>query len=484
MKVSTIRFLAIAIALTLGAYGCGKGDAIGGCSTADDCPNANIFECDNGTCREVNATHCHNKTLDSDESDTDCGGNDCSKCDAGKRCKEHSDCASQKCTDGVCENAACQSDADCEETKTCESGVCATCTDGKQNNKETDVDCGGEYCKSCRLDSSCEVNKDCASGVCTEGTCSAPPCSSDEDCDKKNGYVCDLDTKACVSCKDGTKNGNETDIDCGGSTVCNACADGKSCENNSDCTSGVCSTTDFICLAAVAASCTDGETNGDETDVDCGGGTCPTCGQERLCKKNADCKSGLCKDGYCKGDDCLSATAGTIVINEVFTNPNTSANMLHAESTKQLKYIEIYNNSSSILNLAELKLEVQGTNSTKTLEMRGCIDAKHYIVLHDVGHTINALAEMSEAQDVANIDTVLAETTAYKISLKHGTDIIHAVSVPDMSAKSGVSAALSTAPVETDGYKLMVEHDTLPGEGGVENPHSPGVYNYAGAPQG
>ena len=480
MKISKLFSLLAAASLAFSAYGCDKGEAIGGCTTATDCPDASIFECNNGACQEVNAEHCSDREKNQDETDIDCGGNDCTKCKAGKSCKVDNDCMSQKCEENVCVTASCESDKDCAENQTCESGVCATCSDEKLNNKETDVDCGGEYCMACRLGKSCELNTDCASGICTEGVCSAPSCEKDSDC--REGETCDTESQNCISCKDGTKNGTETDIDCGGS--CNKCATSKGCETNSDCISGICSPTDFICLEKAAATCTDGEKNGTETDKDCGGGTCPLCGQERLCLQNSDCKSGICIEGYCKGDDCSSAAAGTIVINEVFTHPDTSANMLHAEATKQLKYIEIYNTSDAIVNLAELNLEVKGTDASQTLKMSGCIDAKRYIVLHDTGYEIQAMAEGASQQKVEHVDTALAATTAYKIQLKRDNDIIHAVSVPDMSSKKGVSAALSNSPVETDGYNALVEHDTLPGEGGVENPHSPGVYNYAGAPQG
>src|SRR5512136_2098329 len=43
-----------------------------------------------------------------------------------------------------------------------------------------------------------------------------------------------------ATCTDGMKNGKETDIDCGGS-ICSACADGKVCIENTDCSSHVCS---------------------------------------------------------------------------------------------------------------------------------------------------------------------------------------------------------------------------------------------------
>ena len=74
-----------------------------------------------------------------------------------------------------------------------------------------------------------------------------------------------------ATCSDETKNGDETDIDCGGES-CAACADSSACLDGADCQSGVCQGN--VCLAP---SCTDEVRNGDETDVDCGGGTCASC---------------------------------------------------------------------------------------------------------------------------------------------------------------------------------------------------------------
>ncbi|PKN58336.1 MAG: hypothetical protein CVU56_06150, partial [Deltaproteobacteria bacterium HGW-Deltaproteobacteria-14] len=61
-------------------------------------------------------------------------------------------------------------------------------------------------------------------------------------------------------CGDGVPNGDETDVDCGGS--CSACGAGQGCAGASDCLSGVC--TDGVCQAP---ACDDGVTNGQETDV-------------------------------------------------------------------------------------------------------------------------------------------------------------------------------------------------------------------------
>jgi hypothetical protein len=93
-------------------------------------------------------------------------------------------------------------------------------------------------------------------------------------------------------CQNLIKDGAETDTDCGGGT-CATCVDGKSCKVNSDCgMSSVCKTSTKTCTP----QCADGTQDGQETDTDCGGGTCNGCGANKICNLNGDCASGLaCK---------------------------------------------------------------------------------------------------------------------------------------------------------------------------------------------
>jgi hypothetical protein len=89
---------------------------------------------------------------------------------------------------------------------------------------------------------------------------------------------------------DGVKNGDETDVDCGGSKA-PACADTKGCLVKADCTSGVC--TNKICQAPTS---TDGVQNGNETGIDCGGTStgAPKCPAGMGCLTNADCANVAC----------------------------------------------------------------------------------------------------------------------------------------------------------------------------------------------
>jgi hypothetical protein len=101
---------------------------------------------------------------------------------------------------------------------------------------------------------------------------------------------------------DAIKNGDETDKDCGGST-CPACADGQRCTVGADCQSQVCN--DGICLVP---ACDDKVKNGLETDVDCGA-SCPKCGPAKSCGEDKDCKSNACAGGACTST-CTDALQG------------------------------------------------------------------------------------------------------------------------------------------------------------------------------
>ncbi len=164
----------------------------------------------------------------------------------------------------------------------------AACSGGSSSNSNpdptnTDTDAGvittptidggncGHNAAPCPTGAACKTAQDCIKGdVCSSGVCNAP----------------------AASCSDGSKDGDETDVDCGGS--CTQCPDGKTCAAPADCIDAVCMGT------CRGPSCTDKLLNGAETGVDCGGTTCPKCSAGGGCKSGADCDSVVCgKDNLC-----------------------------------------------------------------------------------------------------------------------------------------------------------------------------------------
>lgn len=122
------------------------------------CPNylacRDDSDCESDACNEGSCVpaECNNGTLDQDETDVDCGGMSCNGCDDGRRCKTGTDCSN-----GVCANHECSS-------------IEQSCGDGKYEDGETDVDCGGrcvEVGKLCAAGYECNTDSDCKSGRCS-----------------------------------------------------------------------------------------------------------------------------------------------------------------------------------------------------------------------------------------------------------------------------------------------------------------------------
>jgi hypothetical protein len=98
------------------------------------------------------------------------------------------------------------------------------------------------------------------------------------------------------TCRDRVKDGDETDIDCGGS--CQPCWDAKACTAPSDCFSNAC-----VAGTCTVATCSDGVRDAYESDVDCGS-TCAACAVGRACAADSDCASGSCDNGPAQTGVC------------------------------------------------------------------------------------------------------------------------------------------------------------------------------------
>jgi hypothetical protein len=231
---------------------CANGKA---CSTAMDCVSS---ICNNGVCgMGMGGATCFDMRKDGTETDVDCGGGSCPLCANGQICLTDTDCASAFCSNGTCANV-----------------MGANCADMRRDGSETDVDCGGGVCPLCANGKKCLTDTDCASAFCSNGTCA----------------------NVVALCSDMRKDGSETDVDCGGPD-CPQCADGQTCSTPTDCVGGLC--TNGICGSIDQKTCNDMRKNGSETDVDCGGGSCPLCADGKACLVAADCASNVCTNGIC-----------------------------------------------------------------------------------------------------------------------------------------------------------------------------------------
>jgi hypothetical protein len=94
-------------------------------------------------------------------------------------------------------------------------------------------------------------------------------------------------------CHDRVVDGDESDVDCGGSCPL-PCAAALACRAPADCQSGTCAAAG----ACAAPSCRDGRRDGFESDVDCGG-SCGGCGKGARCYDGGDCETLYCDRGVC-----------------------------------------------------------------------------------------------------------------------------------------------------------------------------------------
>jgi len=100
-------------------------------------------------------------------------------------------------------------------------------------------------------------------------------------------------------CANNKKDSNESDVDCGGTSLCDRCIANTNCKANRDCESEYC-----LNGKCTDPSCTDEIQNQDETGVDCGG-SCLPCDINAPCSVNMDCSGQYCLDGVC-ANHCLS----------------------------------------------------------------------------------------------------------------------------------------------------------------------------------
>jgi hypothetical protein len=188
---------------------------------------------------------------------------------------------------GVCGAVGpkCSSGVACSNANACMSGYCYG----------TPKVCQPDSCSDGVKDGT-ETGVDCGGITCDAlgKTCSiGAPCSTKDDC--ASGYcypTSSMPNPVCQhdSCSDGIKDGTETDVDCGG-TTCPHCALGKTCMVDTDCASNACDASSHAC---VADQCSDHRKDGTETDIDCGG-SCPAkCALGQGCKGDADCTSNAC----------------------------------------------------------------------------------------------------------------------------------------------------------------------------------------------
>ena len=272
----------------------------------------------------------------------DCGGVTCddigglpARCLAGK-------CQDARCLSGnepFCEKAECTIDEDCEPESpcakpTCEAGVCFS--DGEQSSCPHPLVCDVESGACFQPPTECQIADDCTfTSECTIAECALDLCIYKPAADETPCSAGKCMAGSCVTdtCTNSVKDGDESDIDCGGS--CSKCGLGKVCTQHADCLSDACDGISSLTCEApdtcgngkieTGEGCDDGETVAGDgcnasclledgsmctTGAQCESGTCDitgsmTCVQGGMCGNNMMDAGEACDDGgTAPGDGC------------------------------------------------------------------------------------------------------------------------------------------------------------------------------------
>ena len=296
-------------------------------------------------------------------------------------------------------NNSCESSEDCGDTNIymCNlDGVCVEKPDAHCNNQvkdadESDIDCGGAACAKCVNNKKCNNENDCGSGYCNDKkVCTPMACDNNEVCSKFGG-TCDFEASVCVTCSDGIKNGEEPDVDCG----------------------GTCSTK-------------------------CEGG--------KACNEHKDCVNGFCDNNVCSKQAAETADPNVLVINEVFDSSASSEPFPLNDDHDACEFIEIANTSDKSVKVDGLSIEMKRTDDEKkkttNIPLSGVIPAKNLLVVH----TCDA-DDLLLPEDALSLWMATQETTAdgkTKISRKFS---ITSTATYEMAI---VSSTARTEPITVD----------------------------------
>ena len=273
---------------------------------------------------------------------------------------DNNDCKTPTCTMGVPSTPDKSPGTGCSMNggKVCDAGTCYPCN--------VDADCPGltDECKHPQC-----ANHACGSYFTPVNTPVSAPLQTSGDC---HVIVCDGagGTKSNVDDTDPQGDGNPCTDDicvngnlthpfkasntpCGGGLVCNATGQCVGCVSDANCTppqtcnpspcgmplTCACCPKNCAQLSATCGSwpdscggmqqCNNNTKDGNETDVDCGGGGGCTvkCGQGKKCNGAGDCTSGFCVEGVCCNGACNSACQSCLAANKVSGADGTCGNI-------------------------------------------------------------------------------------------------------------------------------------------------------------
>ncbi len=224
------------------------------------------------------------------------GAGTCSQCSKASECPT-------KASDNECQLTTCTNFA-CVVTFTAAGTPLSAGLQPAGDCQELQCDGVSNVFMSVALNSDLPVdNKECTNNICTNGTPSNPAVPAGTPCGPGMMFMCNaVGDCGCQGNQDCTLPST-----CGGGGTAQVCGcTQKTCAQLAPPqTCGIITVFQDTCNQPL--NCNTNTKNGGETDVDCGGpvANCPTrCGQGKTCLANSDCSSNFCVDGFCCDTAC------------------------------------------------------------------------------------------------------------------------------------------------------------------------------------
>ena len=175
-----------------------------------------------------------------------------------------------------CDPSLCPgSDSDCRQ-RSCDETSCGFVDATAGTDCDDGADSKDKVCDGAGICVECNLPSDCASNVCDKHQC------------------------VPAGCSDKALNGDETDVDCGGS--CAPCDNDKICQSGTDCASGYCNEAKLCKPCEKDEHCPDADFCDEQVK---GAGECkPDLAVGGECDRKGQCTSGYCVDGYCCDKAC------------------------------------------------------------------------------------------------------------------------------------------------------------------------------------
>jgi hypothetical protein len=269
----------------------------GACGRRCDLANATAA-CVAGACAVATCNagfgDCDGNAANGCETDTRSSASHCGGC--GMACGERPN-SLLGCVAARCVLACLAGYADCD----------ADATNGCEVDTRTSVANCGSCGRACRP---ANATGACVAAQCRVAMCTAPFDNFDADADTGCEANTQTSTAHCGRCGNACPARANATSTCTGALcgfTCNAgfadCDNdpANGCEVDTRTSAAHCSSCGNACASGVCAgstcqppTCTDGVRNGGESDVDCGGPTCPRCARCRACGSDADCADGAC----------------------------------------------------------------------------------------------------------------------------------------------------------------------------------------------